>query len=304
MKKSILVLTDLTDNATHAAEAAVILATQIGCNVMLLYCNNTISAISYYSNISVADESLTSYEHAKNKLKTLSDLLKQIATEKLRDHAQPVIKSLIREGELLSNIQKVLSESRVELIAMGAKSGTPTDHFLFGSDTKIVVDHSTLPVLIVPPAIKLNAFIHLTFASNLMEQDINALSYLSSLRQKLSAKLEILHIKSYGEPTRSPYSSAKKYIEEICAKKPDLIYYKQVYGKKIPSRISSYCRESNTDLLVLSHQHHSYLFRTFRDGVVDQFLSQHRLPLLIIPKMKIERKSNAKNYSGLSNIVF
>ena len=304
MKKSILVLTDLTDNAAHAAETATILATQIGCDITLLYCDNTISAISYYPGIPLADESITWYEHVKNKLKILSDLLKQIAKEKFPTHSQPVINSVIREGELLSGIQKMLAESRVELIAMGAKSGSSTDHFLFGSDTKTVVDHSTLPILIVPPAVQLSAFIHLTFASNLMEQDINALSYLSNLRRKLSANLEILHIKSYGKPARSPYSPVKKYIEEICAKKPTLINFKQVYGKKVSSRIINYCGESRTDLLVLSHQHHSYLFGIHRDGIVDQLLSKQHLPLLIIPKMKTERKSNAKQYSDLSNIVY
>ena len=304
MKKSILVLTDLTENAAHAAETAAILAGQIGCNLILLYCNNTISAISYYPFVPVEDESATWYEHAKNKLKLLSASLQQKAAREFPDQTQPVIKSLILEGDLLTHLREALRQSQVELIAMGAKSGSSTEHFLFGSDTKTVADHSSVPVMIVPRAAFLRPIIHLTFASNLVDQDIEALSYLSDLRQSLCAELEILHIRQYGQPARPPYSPAKRYIDEICSKKNSLISYKEVYGKKVQSRLYKYCLDNDTDLLALSHHHHSYLALNLREGIVDQSISQQHLPLLIIPEMNSGRKSKAEHYSGLSNIVF
>ena len=304
MKKSILILTDFSENALHAAEEAFALAGQLRLNLVLLNCNDTITAVTYYPVVPVLSDSPTWYEDRKSKLKLIAEHLEKKFHNTLPEQARPVIKRLIREGDLQTNLKDLLKRQPIEMIVMGARSGSSTEHFLFGSDTKTVADHASIPVLIVPFEHGIRQVLHITFATNFLEQDIDALHYLLEIRQKLGAKLDILHIRLYGQLPGPRDPQVERIIHESCIAKPSMITITEVYGKEIGSRINHYCKTQNSDILALSHEHHSLLFRAFNEGVVTKRLSDHQIPLLIIPELKISKETAEDTMRGLSNIIF
>jgi nucleotide-binding universal stress UspA family protein len=303
MKKSILILTDLSENAAHAAEAALMLAGQLGLNLILLNCNDAISAVTYYPIMPVLSESPTWYEDRKAKLKSITADLKLQFDNSFHGQAQPVIKTIIKEGDLGENIKDVLKHHQTEMVVMGSQSSSSTDHFLFGSDTQNVAAQATVPVLTVPPAANLKSIARITFATDFVDHDTYTLYYLFRLRQKLGAKLEILHIRQYGHPPIQKNPLVKSMIEEACAAKPSIIFYKEVYGKQIASRLKNYCLENRSDILVLSHKHHSLLFKAFKEGTVEKSISDQLTPLLIIPELK-GGKIHKSTFKDLANVVF
>lgn len=303
MKKSILVLTDQSDKSKHAAEAALMLAGHLDLNLVLLNCNDTISAVTYYPIMPVMSESATWYEDRKERLTLMVADLKLLFVKAFPGKAQPVIKVIIKEGDLFENIKDELKHHQTELIVMGSQSGTSTDHFLFGSDTLNVTAKAPVPVLTVPPTADLKSIARITFATDFVEHDTYTLYHLLRLRQKLDAKLEILHIRQYGHAPVQKSPLVKRIIEEACTAKPSAISYKEIYGKQIASRLKNYCLENKSDLLALSHKHHSFLFKAFKEGTVEKSLSDQLTPLLIIPELKGE-KIHKSTFKDLANVVF
>ncbi len=301
MKKSILILTDLSENATHAAEVALMLAGRLHDNLLLLNSNDAISTIAYYPIMPVMAELPKWYEDRKTRLKLITTDLKLQFSKNFPGQAHPVIKVIVQEGDLLENVKDVLKHHQTEMIIMGSQSGSSIDHFLFGSDNKKIVDHATVPVLSVPLGSTLKQVAKITFATNFREHDTYTLSHLFRLRQKLDVHLEILHIRQYGHPDVPKNTSVKNLIEEACAARPSNISYKEVYGKDIASRLMRYCKENNSDILALGHEHHSFLAQAFKEGTVSRSLSNQLIPILVIPELESEKihkpvsKVSAKN---------
>lgn len=286
-----------------AAEAAVIIAGQLHTNLVLLNCNDTISAVTYYPAVPVMSDAPTWYEDRKAKLKDITEHLKEQFKERFPGQAMPTIKSLISEGDLYANIKETLKQFPVEMITMGARAGSSTEHFLFGSDTKIVTDQSPVPVLIVPKSMNVDPLKRITFATNFLEQDTETLQYLFSLRKRLGVELDIVNVKQYGTAPKPKNARLMKLIEENSEGKAEAIVYKQVFGKEVISRLNHYCRDNHSDILALSHEHHSFLFRAMREGVVDKSLYGQHLPLLIIPELKTIRKPHTDVRKDLRGIV-
>jgi nucleotide-binding universal stress UspA family protein len=303
MKKSILILTDLSENAARAAEVALMLAGRLGDNLLLLNSNDAISAITYYPIMPFLSESPTWHEDRETKLKLITTNLKHQFDKSFPGKAHPVIKAIIKEGDLLENTKDVLKHNQIEMIIMGSQTGSSTDHFLFGSDTQKIINHATVPVLSVPQGAALKQVAKITFATNFREHDTYTLSHLFRLRQKLDVHLEILHIRQYGHAPVVKNTSVKNLIEEACAAKPSNIFYKEIYGKDIASRLMHYCQENNSDILALGHEHHSFLAQAFKEGTVSRSLSSQLVPLLIIPQLESE-KIHKPVFKDLSNIVF
>ena len=304
MKKSILVLTDFSENALHAAEIAFILAGQLKTNLSLLNCNDTISAFTYYPVVPVMSESPTWYEDRKSKLKAISEHLEQKFHLEFPEQAKPVIKCLIREGDLQTNLKDLLKHQPLEMIVMGARSGSLTDHILFGSNTKTIANHSPIPVLVAPLSALVRRPLLITFATNFLEQDFHSLNYIAQLRQRLGARLEIVHIREYGQIPDQRDPKTLHLIEKICNADPRFIVFKEVYGKDVSSRLNHYCLNNESDILALSDNHHSFFNRVFIDDNVDKSLAEHLVPILVIPELKSSQDIHKNTFRGLSNVVF
>lgn len=304
MKHSILLLTDLSQNTKSAEETALILAGRLDKNLFLLNCNTTISAITYYPVMPVMSESPTWYEDRKGSLKLITDHLSHQFQQAFPGKNKPGMKSIIKEGDLLENVKDVLKLHKIDLIVMGAQSGSSTDHFLFGRDTKQIVDHVAVPILIVPNKSQFKSTIKITFATDFLDQDTTTLNYLFEFRQQLDAILDIVHIKKFGEPNEIKNLLVKDMIDKACLAKPGIITYQEVYGKEIIPRLEHFCRENEADIMVLSHQHHSFLFRNFKEGIVDKALFAQAIPLLIIPELPTNINRNESSFKDLKDIVF
>lgn len=286
----------------HAAEAAICIAGQLHTNLILLNCDTVTSMLAYTPAGSTRMRSEALSEDRENKLRLLSESLKKKHADTYPNLAKIQIKTVIREGDLYANITDMLIEYPIEMIVMGAQSGSTLEHFLFGSDTKTIADHSLVPVLIVPPATTARSIIQITFATNFLKQDIDALHYLAHLRKRLSAHLEIVHIRQYGKPAGLKKNEVQHVIDKVYKSNQPLVLYNEVYGKQPFSRLNHYCKENNSDVLALSHRHHSLLFRAFKEGTVDKSLSNHQIPLLIIPELT-KQETQASTFKELSVIT-
>lgn len=294
--KTILVLTDFTKNAMKAAETATILAVQLNAEVLLFNADATIPLVPNYPYTVPLDENILWKKSCEKQMNSIiSQLKKRVPTT---DGNKPlVIRSMIKEGDLVANVNDLLRKFRIEMIVMGAPSGGKGDHLLFGSDTNAVLDHVNCPVVVVPLTWPVNTFKKVIFASNFIKQDLEVIKYLIKLSGIFHFKLQVVHVKLYGAPDPFKDEQVLLLISKIQEAKYPSASYLEVRGKDVLNRITDLCKESGADLLAFTHEHRSLLIRMLRAGTVKRSVSNPKIPVMIFSNVK--EKTAIKASPGL-----
>lgn len=280
--KKILVLTDFSDNARKAAEAAVALAGKLHANIILFNTYVSEPVMSEYGGAPWPVDQLMWADEGKEKLKFLKeDLLELISQLSPGDH-HPSIDARHDLGSLGSQVKNLLQQEQVELIIMGARTGKAWEHLLMGSDTSAVIEHTNRPVLLHPESRPLEKLKKITLATDFDQADQRAVHYLTRIGRLFGFSIDIVHVSLWGEKPVS--DSLKTAFKHQVAKYnfPD-INYQEVGGKDLVNRLSRLCAANGSDLLVLVHDRHNWLNRLLKQNQAQALLDDQQLPVLIVP---------------------
>jgi nucleotide-binding universal stress UspA family protein len=273
--KTILVLTDFTKNAAHAASSAVMLGEGLHAKLLLFNSFYNMPILPSYGGSSgpwVVEDLILREADCDKKLKQLAaDLQKKVTTLPYQ-HYKP-------------SIETVLQEIDVELIVMGARSGSAVSHVFTGSDTRAVIDRTTRPVLIIPEKADFKALKKVTFATNFEDMDITAVHYLHKLYNGFGFQLEIIHVSLFWSIEEDNYNQhkSKLFKDKLTKLNFPEISYKEVKGKDVAGRLNRLCAEHDSDLLVMVHYKDSLMSRIFQESATKEVLSNQTIPLLVIP---------------------
>ena len=150
--KKVLIALDYDPSAEKVAETGFSLAKAMGAEVTLLH---VISDPVYYSSASFSPimgfNGYPNYEYMEpdiiTKLKSASiDFLEQ--TKKHLD--DKTILTLVKDGEVAEAILEAAKEIQADIIVVGSHSRNWLDSIVMGSESKKVLHHTSVPVLIVP----------------------------------------------------------------------------------------------------------------------------------------------------------
>lgn len=290
--KTILVLTDFTNKSLIAAEAAVLLAGKIHADLLVMHSDNNISIIPYYEGGVMITENVSWENMQKEQLNKLIVHLKAFASLHLEQHLKINIRGKLMPGELLTNVQEIVKHHDIEFIVTGTRSGSKIDHILFGSDISTIIEHVDRPVLIIPKNYNFLRLDRVIFATNFNETDIDAINDLLALGELLEYQLEIVHVSLYGSKQRMKNEKVRSYINEISEEKYPTVMFKNIKGKRLLPRLIKQFQEREADLLVFSHQHHSFFTQILKEGTTINALRQQKIPIMVVPIAQIEHKKN------------
>jgi len=283
--KKILVLTDFTDQCSQVKETAVMLSAKLHANLILF--NTFISQPALLSENGsdpwVLDELLWIDESEKKLAFLKEDMELLIAALPAADHHASIIcrKTM---GSLGAQVKDLLEEEPVEIIVMGARSGSTWDHILVGSDTVSVVNHTNRPVMIIPAGHALKKLKKLTIATDFDEADLNAVHYLTRLGRLFGFTIEIVHVNLWNKENvdHAQQTSFEKHVAKFNF--PG-INYQNIGGKDLVNRLNDLCESNGSDVLVLVHDHHSLLHRLFNGTNAKSLLGKQKIPVMIIPAL-------------------
>jgi nucleotide-binding universal stress UspA family protein len=281
--KTILILTDFSRNATHAALAGIRLAKKLHANIFLFH-SNTSQAPSplYAGNFTVVDEINFLERENLEKLRTLAVSLEPLINEN-ETSWKPSIHYDEGLGVLSYQIKNIIDAKDIEIIVMGAREGSRMDHFLSGSETFSIIDHVSKPVLIVPNNIYLNDLKRVIFATNFAEDDVKAIRYLAGLGLVYNYHIEIVHVNSYGDDDITKELRKLEFMKHIERLRYSHINIQELHGKDVVNRLNKLCGETKTDLLAFMHYRDSFLARLFHRSTAREALENQKVPMLIFP---------------------
>jgi len=285
--KNILVLTDFTENAAHAAKSAVLFAGALNTNLLL---HNTLTALpvsSYYSDYAggpwIADDFTERQDENQEKLSNLAESLEQAIAKLPPELHKPVVRCESREGNLGESVAAIIEEKNVELIVMGASSEGTFEHVVNGSDTRSIIKHATRPVLVIPQNSVMKKLRKVIFATDFDEADMIGLRYLVKLAKLFTFEIEVVHVSIIGKTDFSALEREVSFLKQVNKLKFRDIIFKETRGKDVVGRLSDICNEDKADILALVHYQHSLLGRILISSTTKKALSKQQIPLLIFP---------------------
>lgn len=280
--KTILMLTDFSKNANHAAKTAAKIIAPLKADILLYhtYYDHPILP-TYAGGPWVAEEFVFRKDKSIAQLSQLAAQLRYIIAEISRDGFKPNIDYQCGEGSLGKNTAAIIQENKVGLIVIGGRSDSAMDHLIFGNDTMDVIDHSPCPVLIIPPKGEMDALKKVTLAIAFELTDISAISYLIDLGKELNFHLEIVHVSLLHKDDDPVKQNA--IIDHLSAIKQENISYLEIRGNDVVKRLNRLCKDNGSDLLALVHHRDGFFSGLFDRSTTAAALDNQHIPLMVIP---------------------
>ncbi|MEO6520837.1 MAG: universal stress protein [Mucilaginibacter sp.] len=278
--KTILVLTDFSDNAGNTA---VVLASNMHANVLLCHHQILMPVPAFYAGGAYVSSEL-GWEEEQNKksMEHQREALEAIIGNMPTDH-KPGLHTICCEGDLADNVNEIIKTRDIEMIVMGEGDHGFTSHFFFSSEITAIIEHASKPILVFPSGHVYQPIEKVAFATTFDEAEIEPVHFLTSLGKLLNFGIDIVHVHQSGDQEAKDLEKQDSFKKRVAKFNFDQINYKIVNGKDIDDRLQSYCNGSDPGLLALCHHQYSYLKRLFQHSTTRDALSRQKLPLLIFP---------------------
>jgi len=284
--KNILVLTDFSVNATHAAKSAVLLGAKLRANILLFHNYQSLPVTPFYAGGAIAAHEPDYFaEESKKHLVELEQYLEPLLETLDEEDMLPHIYSQSNEGGLVENIRAITTKKDIELIVMGAGTKDPVDHFFFGSETTSVIHHAKCPVLIIPPKNDLHHLNKIVFATDFDKADFDAINYLIKIGKLFDTEIEIIHVVEPGDTSQVKTEKETIFREHVAKLKYPKITYRKIIGNDVVKRLNRLCKETGTGLLAMVHQHHYLFVRMLKHSITKEVIIDQNLPLLVFPSI-------------------
>ncbi|WP_295711461.1 universal stress protein [Mucilaginibacter sp.] len=282
--KRILLLTDFSENAAHAARSVVMLGEKLHADLLLLHNIAGIPVTPYHIGGGfVAEETSWQMDESRGHLLELTEQL-EIMIGKLGSMSyNPVVHRQIAEGSLGENILTVVKQQQIEMIVMGGRSGSAFDHLWFGNDTRSVIEQAGCPVMVIPQEHDLGTIKKVVFATDFNAGDMKAVKYLVKLGELFDFQLEIVHVSQFGKQEGADDQKKLSFVSQVYKLNYPKIIYKDIRGKDFLARVDRLCGETGADLLALVHYPHSFFSRLLQGSHTMKALSRPHIPVLVFP---------------------
>jgi nucleotide-binding universal stress UspA family protein len=283
--KTILLLTDFSEKSQHAAEFAYQVASDV--NADLLFFNTyyvptgSIFAgiyTSYYSDYSGFQE------ESMKRLRFQADIVKE-KFENIRSNKPPIILCENQIGNLSDNVKNLLDNREISMIVMGSKrTDAFLDHFLFGSETKRVIESADVPVMFVSEKTDYKDFKKIAFASaGFDKEDFKALNFITKLATPFNAQIIITHITPKKEEVLAGEVPKEIYLSWSEMEYENIAFY-DVKSDDVSASIKKFSEIADIDLITLIYRKHKFFEQLFGESTIREMLKYDKVPLLIFPE--------------------
>ena len=277
--KTILVLTDLSAKAEHAALQALPIAQKLQANIILYNAFGIAEMLPVNAaGFGATDDYAVFDDESKNGLQQLAHLLEDQASY---SGFKPAIETMNDLGNLGSRVNQIVEQNHVDLVIMGSRSNNQLSHFLFGSESATVLEYASCPVLFIPEQLSIGQIKKMVYAidSESLSQPVNHL--VVALARAFGATVDCVHI------TDSPKLAAPE-LETFMSHNlgdADALKLKAEFieGTNVEAKLKSYINNVNADMLVMVHRKHGIFNRLIFGTHSGKMLNNNSLPLLVLP---------------------
>ncbi len=272
---TILVPTDFTAVANHAAQYALALVAHLNMSVTLFHAYPIPTS---FSDVPVPPEVFK--ELQKNAEEFLEKTKRELAP------ATPdnvVIYTHARPGMFLTALNEYCRETDPAAIVMSSHGRVGMERIIMGSETSAGVTRLAWPLIVVPRGAKFQEPKNIAIACDLLKvQSTVPVSMIRNLVQTFNSKLFILHVhnkKTYSEEVIEGTSDLQEMLSDLHPS------YHFIEGKDVTETILEFVANTGIDLLVAFPKKHNLL-----SGLFNKSQSKLMAKETIVPFMAVHEK--------------
>lgn len=282
--KKILIATDFSANAAHAARFGYALAARLKTDIVL--CN----AFIIPAEIPEGGTLVWSQYDYDQIMKDNNDELALFKTELEADNSKvdfkPSITCISEIGKVSELVDQIVEKNDIELVVMGMHGSSFLNDLLVGNHSRQMIDRATCPLLLVPSAAEFTGFKKFAFAMDFheIEKDLEQIHKLVPMLKKLNAELLLTHIYHDDDYTFKFQKHIAEFLVEL-SKKADYpnIYYRIVKSDKTERGLDWLCAHGHIDVLAMVHRKRSFLEKIVQASHTQKMAGHLCVPLLVLP---------------------
>lgn len=278
--KTILVLTDFSNNAYCALHYATQLFATEKCDFIIVHSfenqlKNLTSRIAIDKNEALVDELYTTYESKcvevkhKIKLDTNND-----------NHS---FRTLATSLALSRAINKLIVKENVDFVVMGSKGSTSARDILLGSNTVTMLQKiKKAPLLVIPGELDFKPIKKIAFATGFKRAfDKKELQPLVDLSLLNKAQVDVIHLSEQEKMTEIQRANFHQLFQLLRKTNPENNW---LQGEtNIYNAITSYLNKEDIQLLAMIYYKHNAIVELFREATVKDIAKHILIPFLIVP---------------------
>lgn len=269
----ILVPTDYSETADNALLYALNLCKMYGGEILVLHSYKlSIHALKNSTNtleIAELDRTLDAFEHFKEKVVKMRLLAEN---NDLRDVD---MKFILEQGELVQNVQDVISKEAIDLVVMGTTGKSGFDNKIFGSITSAVIKNVTVPVLSIPHLCKFEGIDAVGFTTLYDAEEAALLKNFTPLAKEHQIDIYCIHVNK-GKQNKS--DEEIELWKSVFQKEP--VFFIEKLGNKVFKSIVETLDEHSIDVVSCITRNKSFIDRLFEGSVAEKLSYHKRVPLL------------------------
>lgn len=185
------------------------------------------------------------------------------------------MKFILEEGELVQNIQDVISREKFDMIIIGTTGNSGFENKILGSKTSAVIKNVKIPVLSIPHLCKFEGIDAIGFTTIFDKEDGLALKRMLPFAENNKADIYCIHINKGKELMPS-----EQITEWKAQFKNDPVFFIEKSGTKIVKGIFDAIEEHSIDIISCVTRNKSFIDRLFEASVAEKLSYHKRIPLL------------------------
>lgn len=274
--KQILVPIDFSDYATNASNYAIAMAKVLPaslhfCHAIKIPVNNPMSGLIVWP----------SEEFNVIKNETDQNLAFFVAQFSKANSDIPITYST-EIGTVKEVVNKLCEEKKIDMVVIGLAGASKIAQFVIGSNSKMLIDKTKTPVLLIPKEASFDRLKKIAFATDLRESDVSAVHQLASLFHPFGSDILLAHVLNKDKET----DNKVKYFLNCITNKINYarIYYRHVNNSNTYDGLKWITENTQISLIAMIHRNKALMAEIFENSYTKKLAQFTKLPLLVLPE--------------------
>jgi nucleotide-binding universal stress UspA family protein len=276
--KVILFPTDFSENATHAAKYAGILAKQLDAQVVLLHIYSIPTISEYQLPRDIENFIWQKEKEAKKDLKEYADIF-----SKSSGLLETKISQRIEYGIISDRITEAAHAVHADMIVMGTKGANNLFDKWIGTNAQKVTKEAHCPVWVIPQTAHIHFPKNILYAADFNDDEILATQKLLEITHPLGSVCKVVHINEYFEINIAHHAeeTAEMLAEEF---EEENLKVKNLNRTDVVKGLEKYIKTQKPDVLAFAIHEKSFFRDLFNTSVTKHFVQESQLPILVFRK--------------------
>ena len=282
--KTILVSTDLSENARHAAGFGYQLAKLMKANLVLC---NAVTIPAEVPEAGMIAWPLEEYDvlmdDSKEALKQLKDELEQSDQP---GRFNPKITCVNQDGTLVDVVNEITAKQPIDLVVIATHTHSGLSGLILGDHSQRMISESKTPLLLVPPSASIGDIKKIAFATDFKHpaEDLDHIYTLVPLARALKAEILLTHVYDERDTEHVFQKQIAPFLTAL-SNKADYphIYYRIVKNNSTEAGLNWLCRHGRVDMIAMVHRPHNFFDGLINGSHTKKVANNIDVPLLVYP---------------------